>query len=48
MEIEELDMEELNFLKEELDSEEIFILGFLKGFDRAVMKKWVEEGIWVD
>lgn len=48
MEIEQLDMEELNFLKEELDAEEIFILGFLKGFDRGVMRKWIEEGIWVD
>ncbi|MDD5193964.1 MAG: hypothetical protein PHF67_05285 [Candidatus Nanoarchaeia archaeon] len=28
-----------------LDSNEMFILGFLKGFDRNAMKEWTQKGL---
>lgn len=34
--------EEMRFMEEELSPEEVFILGFLKGFNRRNMKMWVE------
>jgi hypothetical protein len=38
--------EEINFLGEELDPSEMFILGFLKGHNREKMKEWVELGLF--
>ena len=31
--------------KVHLDSREMFILGFLKGFDRRAMKEWSKKGL---
>jgi hypothetical protein len=28
-----------------LDPREIFVLGFLKGFDRSAMKEWAKKGL---
>ena len=28
-----------------LDSREMFVLGFLKGFDRNAMKEWAKKGL---
>jgi len=41
-----MDADEINLLSGDLDSKEAFILGFLKGFDRATTKKWIEKGLW--
>jgi hypothetical protein len=38
--------EEINFLGKELDPSEMFVLGFLKGFDRKKLREWVELGLW--
>jgi len=38
--------EEINYLSDELDPREMFILGFLKGFDRRTMKDWSNKGLW--
>ena len=38
--------EEIDTLSEELDPREMFILGFLKGFDRKVLKDWQKEGLF--
>ncbi len=38
--------EEIRMLSEQLDPREMFILGYLKGFDRKVMKEWDERGLW--
>jgi len=38
--------DELEFLKRELNSEELFLLSFLKGFNRKVTKEWDEKGFW--
>jgi hypothetical protein len=40
------DENEFEMLKEKLDQKELFILGFLKGFDREKMKKWTKDEIW--
>jgi hypothetical protein len=38
--------DELEFLKSNLDSEELFLLSFLKGFNRGVAKEWDKKGFW--
>jgi hypothetical protein len=37
--------EEIEILREQLDPEEMYILGFLKGFDRKTLKDWSEKGL---
>lgn len=37
--------EELELLSEELDSRDMYVLGYLKGFDRKTLKKWGNEGL---
>lgn len=34
--------EEMRVIREELSPEEVFILGFLKGFNRENMKLWID------
>ncbi len=41
-----LEKDELNLLREQLSPEEVFLLGFLKGFDRNVMREWDKNGLW--
>jgi len=38
--------EEIALLSEQVDPREMFILGYLKGFDRKVMREWSEKGLW--
>ena len=38
--------EEINLLSEELNPEEKYVLGFLKGFDRRKMKEWQKQGLF--
>jgi hypothetical protein len=38
--------EEMSILSEQLGEEDLYILGFLKGFDRKIMKEWIEKGYW--
>jgi len=37
---------ESKFSQEILASEDLFMLGFLKGFDRKVSESWNNKGIW--
>jgi hypothetical protein len=40
--------QELGILREDfLDSEEIFVLGYLDRFNRAIAKRWQEENIGI-
>ncbi len=41
------DEEEIDFLANNLnlDPRDLYILGFMKGFDRATLKKWNEKGL---
>lgn len=38
--------DEANVLSKQINSEEAYILGFLKGFDRNTMKEWMDKGYW--
>jgi hypothetical protein len=38
--------DELDILSEQLEPKELYILGFLKGFDRKVLKEWGKKGIF--
>jgi hypothetical protein len=40
-----LENEEVELLREHLSPDEIFLLGFLKGFDRRVTQEWEDEGL---
>lgn len=37
--------EEIEILSSQLDPREMYILGFLKGFDRKTLKEWNEKGL---
>lgn len=37
--------EEIEILSKQLDSREMYILGFLKGFDRKQLKEWSKRGL---
>jgi hypothetical protein len=37
--------DEMSLLEENLTPEEIFIVGFLKGFNRENMREWKERGL---
>jgi len=37
--------DEVEILSHQLSPEEMYIVGFLKGFDRQVLKEWQEKGI---
>ena len=37
---------EMEFLSNQLDSNEIMILGYLRGFDRRTMKEWQRKGLY--
>jgi len=37
--------DELEILSQQLDAREMYILGFLKGFDRKQLKEWGEKGL---
>ncbi len=37
---------ELDIFVRQLSPEELFIIGFLKGFDRKVTAEWQERGLW--
>lgn len=37
--------DELEILSEQLDSKELYILGYLKGFDRKTLKEWDKKGL---
>jgi len=38
--IELTDIEEMEILRDQLDSRDLFLLGFLKGFNRTNMQEW--------
>ena len=38
--------EEVAILSEQLDPKEIFLAGYLKGFNRSNMKAWQEQNLW--
>jgi hypothetical protein len=38
--------QEMDFLSNQLDSEEIMVLGYLKGFNRKTMKEWQRMGLY--
>ncbi len=40
------EIDELDMLSEQLDPREMYILGFLKGFDRKTLKAWGEKGFF--
>jgi hypothetical protein len=37
--------DEMEILSGQLSPEEMYIAGFLKGFNREILKEWQEEGI---
>jgi hypothetical protein len=37
--------QEMEILSEQVNPEEFYILGFLKGFDRETLKKWNKKGL---
>lgn len=37
--------EEIEILSKQLDPRELYILGFLKGFDRKTLKEWGKKGL---
>ena len=41
-----IEKDEMRFLQDYLTPEEVFLLGFLKSFDRRIVKKWEEDGLW--
>ncbi len=41
----QFDNEELEILSEQLDPKEMYILGFLKGFDRKTLKELGKKGL---
>ena len=43
--IDSYEANEMEILADQLDSKEMFLLGFLKGFDRKVMREWQRKGI---
>lgn len=36
---------EIEILSEQLDPREMYILGYLKGFDRKTLKEWNKKGL---
>jgi len=36
---------EIDMLSDQLSPEEMYIIGFLKGFDRNTLRQWQEQGI---
>lgn len=38
--------QEIELLSNQLDSNELMILGYLKGFDRRLMKEWQRKGLY--
>ncbi|MDP2925624.1 MAG: hypothetical protein Q8N99_04590 [Nanoarchaeota archaeon] len=38
--------QEIEILSKQLDPEDMYIIGYIKGFDRKLMKEWSEKGIW--
>ena len=43
--IDSMEAHEMELLADQLDSREMFIVGFLKGFNRTTMKEWQKQGI---
>jgi len=39
------DKDEIEILSEQLDPQEMYVLGFLKGFDRSTLKEWGKKGL---
>ena len=37
--------EELDLLSEQLDPREMYVIGFMKGFDRKALKEWNKKGL---
>jgi len=37
--------DELEILSEQLDPQELYVLGFLKGFNRTALKEWGKLGL---
>lgn len=37
---------EVEYLQDQLDPNEIIVLGYLKGFDRKSMKEWQKKGLY--
>ena len=37
--------DEIEILSEQLDPREMYIIGFLKGFDRKILKEWNKKGL---
>ena len=37
--------DEMEILSEQLDPQEMYILGFLKGFNRTTLKEWGKKGL---
>jgi hypothetical protein len=37
---------EIAYLCDQLDSNELLILGYLKGFDRKIMREWQRKGLY--
>ncbi|MFA5857070.1 MAG: hypothetical protein WC867_06925 [Candidatus Pacearchaeota archaeon] len=40
------EIEEIEILNEILDPKEMFVLGYLKGFNRNSMKEWARKGLY--
>ncbi|MBS3079332.1 hypothetical protein J4218_04375 [Candidatus Pacearchaeota archaeon] len=40
------DKDEFAILSEQLDSKEMMILSYLKGFDRKIMREWQRKGLY--
>lgn len=38
--------QEMNFLSNQLDENEMQVLGYLKGFDRRTMREWQRKGLY--
>ncbi len=42
----DFERDEIDILSDQLEPKELYILGFLKGFDRRVLKEWGKKGIF--
>ena len=38
--------EEIEILGKQLEPREVFLIGFLKGFNRNNLRQWQEQGLW--
>jgi len=45
-EIEGFEEDELEILSRQVTPDELFILSFLKGFNRKVTREWEKKGLW--